>query len=266
MPFVALTIALLLTQPKGINGPSLSIPPLKSAKLVYSEVGTNWANGCYDVTLIYTSPKNANELAKAYSAIFKEGRLERPGVYSGYRTVGDVMQRVLICRLPSVSLPQKQFEAIHKAFDGKPTFISITETPGYFSSPKSWFKKAVGSKPPVPLIDVPFLAGTKTQTVMLTDLNYLLSGSGHIMLTKATDAAIYRACVARTWHAVMKDLADWASKHGYKSTQWMSYFKANTEIFEIELTSLNMGGKPGTMITIYTSKKPVRTPVARMKG
>lgn len=258
IPAIVSLVLIATGQTHPTDGPALPLGFLARTRVIHVVVKNNWMHGCYGVRFQYRSEKTVKDLA---GLLDKEPQMRKgmtpPSAknYVAYRTVDGIAQSVEIYG-PVTSATTNKKEAPFST-------IYVDEELATESAPSAWYKGALSAKPPLALIEVPFLPGVRADRVNLTSFDGLMSSNA--MIFRGKDAAVFGAVTNREPAEVAKSLASWAKANGYRSTPFGSYFKAGSKTFEIMVNPYPMGKSKGTYITLVTSDRQAEHPIARIK-
>jgi hypothetical protein len=247
--------AFLLLGPRAVYGPAMPVSFLTNVKPQNVAVTHSWASGCYAVTFSYEISKSPDEIAALWGRekeVSPIGKLVDHRAFANSRSERGMTQTLsAIARDPGTGEKAPR------------TWITLSEAPDPNRAPSAWYGPGLSPQPPVPLVDVPFLKGVHSSSVSLTSLEGLLSMSGRMF--KGTDAAVFSATVGMPTSRVTAALDRWSNGHGYRLTQYGSYFKAGSGIFEIVVNPSYPDYRHTSTITMYSTEKRAATPIARIK-
>lgn len=222
------------------------------------KVSGSWVAGCYAVTFIYRSEKGVDAIADqckkekgidykqdmpAHSRFFMDRRLD--GVYQRVSVQRNVMHYVQ-------SGPEGRIEG--KKTDPFTTVV-VEERVEIGSSPASYYRGAFSEKPPVEMMEVPFLRGVRACAVSLVSFDELMSSKG-MMFQDKRDAQVFTAIVPGDWEKVRDQAAKWGEANGYVETQ-MYWFKPKVRMFEF----LVLPHADGASVTMWCSDREARHPI-----
>jgi hypothetical protein len=265
MTLAICAVIAIQASPRPTDGPALAPSFLGSLKPQKISVGTDWTKGLYSVAFEYHTSKPA----KAITALctkkngWQVSSAPNAEDFQAWRNREGVYQNIFVIRRTLHYVGNNA----RGHYSGKKqdlyTTIGIRESIDAGGMPKRWYKGAISPRPPIEMIDLPFLRGAKTESVTLESFDNLMSSKG--IMYPGTDAAVYGAVVKQPYREVRKLAADWAAKNGYTRTNHMGFFKPRVKVFEITITPYSFGPKETAFVTLYTSNKPAEHPVIREK-
>jgi hypothetical protein len=254
---LAVSIAPVLLGPQPCDGPALPLTLTSKLKLVHAAAGATWSNGVYNASFRYEGDTPVSELNRQYKLEAPTApRISAGTPYTHRRRVGAINQSVSI----GESVVYERAPESSQSEENRRSYVYIQEWPEPKGpAPTRWFGPAISSKPPATMIEVPFLKGTRTDTVTIESLEGLLSGKGITYL--GTDAKVYMAHTDLDQASVLRLAQPWFDSKGFSPTKGTSHFKRTKGIFEIDLWPL----PSGTRNRMYVADKVPATPVARRK-
>lgn len=256
-------VACLLFQVQLTDGPGVHLSAVEGMKPHEVKVSGSWVAGCYAVTFIYRTEKSVSALAdlcKKEEGIEYKQDMPAHSRFTMDRRMGGVFQRVTVQRNVMhyvQSGPEGRIEG--KKTDPYTTVI-VDEHVDLGSSPLRYYRGAYSEKPPVELIDVPFLDGVKACAVSLTSFDELMSSKG-MMFPDVRDAQVFSALVPGDWEAVREKAAAWGRANGYVETR-MYWFKPKVRMFEF----LVLPHAQGASVTMWCSDREALHPIALEKN
>lgn len=235
---------------------------LSKCTFLKADVGDVWVQGTYSVTFRYRTDLTIERISKALKREgFKAVAVDSKDRWcTGYRQRDGVLQTLNATRIQKGDETRAQGGGIRV---GRSVTISLEESPTGEVRPVRWYRGAIAERPPVPLIDVPFLPGVRCESVQFQSLKSLLSSRG--IMFHDRDAIVFGATVKQGADRVRQTLEEWAGKNGYRKTPSGGYFKPGPGVFEIYVRPIERKGNGAASITLYTSKRDVRSPIAWSK-
>ncbi|WP_144241062.1 hypothetical protein [Fimbriimonas ginsengisoli] len=239
---------------------ALPIQALASARHSKNRVGSVWTTGLYDVDFVFHLHGTVPQAATLLKKEFPDGVLNNIGYpnpsFDAVRIRDGIEQRVNVSQTSGKGAGSKEVKLSRR----NELEITVSERVQPLQMPSRWYVGAISNKPPVPMIDVPFLPGVKCQSVEVTSLEWLLANLPNAN-RQSRDAAIYHAFVRRSYHQVHAAMSRWAKAHGYTLKRGDRFFRPRTKLFQMECSAGPLGKKPEYCeIYLYTSDKKVDTP------
>jgi hypothetical protein len=237
-----LIAATLVQQLRLTDGPAVPLSLVADRKPIAVKVFDSWNQGCHPVEFRYEFDESVAELAERCARV--EGAInprlsQSRDQFSMDRTMDGIRERVSILR------------------QDERTFVVVYETVDAGKTPEAFYRAAVSSEPPVPMIEVPFLEGVKTNAVSFLCFDFLMVRSFY---RSGDDTIVYRAFAPMLPGEAAKKLEDWAKRYGYTKTADGSWFRPEPGLFEIELTAATLGR---AQITMYGSYRKADHPIVR---
>jgi hypothetical protein len=236
MPLALLAFC-LLQQPTLTDGPSMPLAIVEGVKTHRIEVSKHWVDGFYSVRFEYRITKPVSSLAELCK---KEKWIETQNDWPAQKRF--LMNRSHDGLQQDVVVQQNVLEYVQSGPEGTThgkkvdpyTTVIVSESADLAQKPRTYFRGAYALKPPVPLIEVPFMKGHYAKSVEVTGFSYLMA-PGRI-LPGGDDAYVFCALVPGDWETIAERAKQWAEANGYSQTSTLMWFKPKVRMFEVTVS------------------------------